>query len=87
MTRLSHLTLRNGFIALHDLLATAAAVIAAFYLRFGEGYFIRLPTLFHILLYFLPFSAAILFVCDLTATKWRFILLPDALNIAALLRY
>ena len=39
MTRLSHLTLRNGLIALHDLLATAAAVIAAFYLRFegGEG--------------------------------------------------
>ena len=62
MTRLSHLTLRNGLIALHDLLATAAAVIAAFYLRFegGEGFFVRLPSLFHILLYFLPFSAAIL---------------------------
>jgi len=43
MTRLSHLTLRNFLIALHDLLATAAALFAAFYLRFegDDGFFDR----------------------------------------------
>ncbi|KGT80002.1 capsular biosynthesis protein [Bradyrhizobium japonicum] len=83
MTRLSHLTLRNFLIALHDLLATAAALFAAFYLRFegGHGFFDRLPLLFQILPYFLAFSMVVFFVFNLTTTKWRFISLPDALNI------
>lgn len=83
MTRLSHLTLRNFLIALHDLLATAAALFAAFYLRFegGEGFYDRLPLLFQILPYFLAFSVVVFFVFNLTTTKWRFISLPDALNI------
>src|SRR5215471_20702348 len=83
MTRLSHLTLRNFLIALHDLLATAAALFVAFYLRFegGEGFFARLPLLFRMLPYFLAFSVVVFFVFNLTTTKWRFISLPDALNI------
>lgn len=83
MTRLSHLTLRNFLIALHDLLATAAALFAAFYLRFegGDGFFDRLPLLFQILPYFLAFSVVVFFIFNLTTTKWRFISLPDALNI------
>ncbi|WP_440641554.1 SDR family NAD(P)-dependent oxidoreductase [Bradyrhizobium sp. PUT101] len=83
MTRLSHLTLRNFLIALHDLLATTAALFAAFYLRFegGEDFFERLPLLFQILPYFLAFSVVVFFVLNLTTTKWRFISLPDALNI------
>ncbi len=83
MTRLSHLTLRNFLIALHDLLATTAALFAAFYLRFegGEGFFDRLPLLFQILPYFLAFSVVVFFIFNLTTTKWRFISLPDALNI------
>jgi O-antigen biosynthesis protein WbqV len=83
MTRLSHLTLRNFLIALHDLLATAAALFAAFYLRFegGEFFYDRLPLLFQILPYFLAFSVVVFFVFNLTTTKWRFISLPDALNI------
>ncbi|MBR0779089.1 polysaccharide biosynthesis protein [Bradyrhizobium diazoefficiens] len=83
MTRLSHLTLRNFLIALHDLLATAAALFVAFYLRFegGEGFFDRLPLLFQILPYFLAFSVVVFFIFNLTTTKWRFISLPDALNI------
>ncbi|UWU90565.1 SDR family NAD(P)-dependent oxidoreductase [Bradyrhizobium sp. CB1015] len=83
MTRLSHLTSRNFLIALHDLLATTAALFAAFYLRFegGEGFFERLPLLFQILPYFLAFSVVVFFVLNLTTTKWRFISLPDALNI------
>ena len=54
MTRLSQLTLRNYLIALHDALATAFALLAAFYLRFegGESFFDRLPLLLRILPYF-----------------------------------
>lgn len=83
MTRLSHLTLRNFLIALHDLLATAAALFAAFYLRFegGDGFLERLPLLLQILPYFLAFSVVVFFIFNLTTTKWRFISLPDALNI------
>ncbi len=78
-----HFGLRNFLIALHDLLATAAALFAAFYLRFegGEGFYARLPLLFRILPYFLAFSVVVFFVFKLTTTKWRFISLPDALNI------
>ncbi|WP_439369344.1 SDR family NAD(P)-dependent oxidoreductase [Bradyrhizobium sp. PMVTL-01] len=83
MTRLSHLTLRNFLIALHDLLATTAALFAAFYLRFegGDFFYDRLPLLVQILPYFLAFSVVVFFVSNLTTTKWRFISLPDALNI------
>src|SRR5215218_8503391 len=83
MTRLSHLTLRNFMIALHDLLATTAALFAAFYLRFegGDGFYDRLPLLLQILPYFLAFSVVVFFLFNLTTTKWRFISLPDALNI------
>ncbi|MCK1332067.1 MULTISPECIES: SDR family NAD(P)-dependent oxidoreductase [unclassified Bradyrhizobium] len=83
MTRLSHLTLRNFLIALHDLLVTTAALFAAFYVRFegGNGFFQRLPLLFQILPYFLALSVAVFFLFNLTTTKWRFISMPDALNI------
>ena len=83
MTRLSHLTLRNFLIALHDVVATAAALFVAFYLRFegGEGFTARLPLLLQILPYFLAFSVVVFYVFNLTTTKWRFISLPDALNI------
>lgn len=83
MTRLSHLTLRNFLIALHDMLATAAALFGAFYVRFegGDLFYDRLPLLFQILPYFLAFSVVVFFIFNLTTTKWRFISLPDALNI------
>lgn len=70
-------------IALHDLLATTAALFAAFYLRFegGDGFYDRLPLLFRILPYFLAFSVVVFFIFNLTTTKWRFISLPDAMNI------
>ncbi|RXH34499.1 capsular biosynthesis protein, partial [Bradyrhizobium nanningense] len=83
MTRLSHLNSRNFLIALHDLLATTAALFAAFYVRFegGDGFYDRLPLLFQILPYFLALSVVVFFLFNLTTTKWRFISLPDALNI------
>jgi hypothetical protein len=77
-----HLTLRNILIATHDALATMLALFASFYLRFeGDAFFDRLPLLLRILPYFVAFSVAVSFVFNLTTTKWRFISLPDALNI------
>jgi O-antigen biosynthesis protein WbqV len=83
MTRLSNLTLRNALIAAHDALATALAVLVSFYLRFegGEYFYDRLPLLLRILPYFIAFSVVVCYVFNLTTTKWRFISLPDALNI------
>src|ERR1700692_2599953 len=83
MTRLSNLTYRNALIAVHDALATAFAVLASFYLRFegGELFYDRLPLLLRILPYFIAFSVVVCYVFNLTTTKWRFISLPDALNI------
>src|SRR5207245_2442583 len=83
MTPLSQLTRRNYLIAAHDALATAFALLASFYLRFegGEAFYARLPLLLRILPLFIVFSVVICYVFNLTTTKWRFISLPDALNI------
>jgi O-antigen biosynthesis protein WbqV len=83
MTPFSHLTPRNGLIALHDVLATGCALLVAFYVRFdgGPGFYDRLPQLLGILPWFLVFSAGLAYVFKLTTTKWRFISLPDAVNI------
>src|SRR5260221_5228586 len=83
MTPISRLTVRNFLIASHDALATAFALLASFYLRFegGEGFYVRLPRLLHVLPYFVVFSVVVCYVFNLTTTKWRFISLPDALNI------
>ena len=82
MMRLSNLTLRNFLIAAHDAIATALAVLASIYLRFeGDAFFDRLPLLLRILPYFVAFSVVVCYVFNLTTTKWRFISLPDALNI------
>jgi FlaA1/EpsC-like NDP-sugar epimerase len=83
MMRLSNLTLRNALIATHDALATALALFASFYLRFegGEYFFDRVPLLLRILPWFIAFSVVVCYVFNLTTTKWRFISLPDALNI------
>ena len=81
--RFPHLTLRNLLIATHDALATTLAVLASFYLRFeGRGLLAeRLPLLLHLLPYFIALSVIVCYIFHLTTTKWRFISLPDALNI------
>src|SRR3954454_3712317 len=83
MTRFSQLTMRNFMIAAHDALATAFALFAAFYLRFegGSGFYARLPRLLEVLPWFVAFSVVVCYFFNLTSTKWRFISLPDALNI------
>lgn len=83
MIPFSNLTSRNLLIATHDALATVLALFASFYLRFegGDYFFERLPLLLRILPYFIVFSVIVCYVFNLTTTKWRFISLPDALNI------
>jgi len=82
MMRFSHLSYRNLLIAVHDALATALAIFASFYLRFeGDAFFDRLPILLRILPLFTAFSVVVCYTFSLTTTKWRFISLPDALNI------
>src|SRR5258708_5662144 len=82
MMRFSHLSFRNLLIAVHDALATALAIFASFYLRFeGDAFFDRLPILLRILPLFIAFSVVVCYTFSLTTTKWRFISLPDALNI------
>src|SRR5260370_7172088 len=82
MMRFPGLTYRNALIATHDALATALAVLTAFYLRFeGEFFAERLPLLLRILPYFIAFSVVVCYFFHLTTPKWRFISLPDALNI------
>jgi O-antigen biosynthesis protein WbqV len=83
MMRLSQLNSRNALIATHDVLATVFALFASSYLRFegGEYFFDRVPLLLRILPYFIVFSVMVCYVFNLTTTKWRFISLPDALNI------
>jgi O-antigen biosynthesis protein WbqV len=82
MFRRPYVTTRIMLIALHDLLATALAVLASFYLRFeGNELAARLPLLLQILPLFLVLSLGVCFLFKLTTTKWRFFSLPDALNV------
>jgi O-antigen biosynthesis protein WbqV len=81
MMRLPNLTHRNALIATHDALATVLAVLTSFYLRFESDLADRLPLLLRILPYFVVFSVIVCYALKLTTTKWRFISLPDALNI------
>jgi O-antigen biosynthesis protein WbqV len=83
MMRFSNLTLRNLLIAVHDALATSFALFVSVYLRFegGDAFFDRLPLLLRILPFFTAFSVVTCYTFNLTTTKWRFISLPDALNI------
>jgi FlaA1/EpsC-like NDP-sugar epimerase len=82
MTRFSQLTARNFLIVMHDAVATAFALLAAFYLRFeGDLLTDRLPLLLRILPWFVAFSVIVCYVFNLSTSKWRFISLPDALNI------
>ena len=82
MTPLTNLNSRNLLIAIHDAVAATLAILASFYLRFeGDLLADRLPLLLLILPFFIVLSVVVCYVFNLTTTKWRFISLPDALNI------
>jgi O-antigen biosynthesis protein WbqV len=82
MIPVSHLRSRNFLIAAHDALATVAAVLVSFYLRFGTDQLDdRLPLLLTILPPFVILSVIVCYIFNLTTTKWRFISFPDVFNI------
>jgi O-antigen biosynthesis protein WbqV len=80
--RLPTLTTRQALIVLHDLVATAAAIVLTFYMRF-EGFLLtqKLEGLKVILPFFLAFALVVYFVFGMHRNKWRFTSVPDLYNI------
>src|SRR6187200_2937556 len=82
MIRLSTFTPRMWLILAHDLLATAAAVIASFFIRFEEAGLTQRWRLLVILLPpFLLYAGFVYAFSGLYKAKWRFTSLPDLYNI------
>jgi O-antigen biosynthesis protein WbqV len=83
MIGLRSFTPRMLLILVHDLLATAAAVLASFYIRFEEaGFADRWRLLLIILPAFIAFAVPVYGFFGLYKSKWRFTSLPDLRNIA-----
>jgi FlaA1/EpsC-like NDP-sugar epimerase len=82
MTRLSELTSRQILIILHDLVATAAAIVVTFLMRFeGAPLHERLHALVPFLPFFLIYAAVVYFIIGLHRNKWRFTSIPDLYNL------
>jgi FlaA1/EpsC-like NDP-sugar epimerase len=76
------LTPRQILIALYDLVATAAAVVLTFYIRFaGEVFDSKILGLERFLPAFIVFAAFVFFAIGLHRNKWRFTSVPDLYNI------
>ena len=82
MIRFPHFTPRMGLILAHDLIATAVAVVASFYIRFeGAGLAARWPVLIVMLPVFMLYAGGVYAFVGLLKSKWRFTSLPDFMNI------
>jgi O-antigen biosynthesis protein WbqV len=73
---------RIGFVIVHDLVVTAAAIVASFFIRFEAiGVADRLQALYLFLPGFLIYAGVIYSLFHLYESKWRFASLPDLMNI------
>jgi FlaA1/EpsC-like NDP-sugar epimerase len=73
---------RIALVIAHDLVVTAAAVIASFYIRFEAiGVAERLHTLVLFLPGFVIYAGGVYHLFHLYESKWRFASLPDLMNI------
>jgi FlaA1/EpsC-like NDP-sugar epimerase len=82
MIDLPKLTSRQVLIVLHDLAATAAAVVLTFYARFQDQQLQeKLVGLEMLLPFFLVFAAVVFLIFGLERNKWRFTSVPDLYNI------
>jgi FlaA1/EpsC-like NDP-sugar epimerase len=82
MLRLPRLTPRQLLIVLHDLAATAAAILLTFVMRFEDAQLVmKLPGLERFLPVFLVYAAVVYFIFGLHRNKWRFTSVPDLYNI------
>jgi FlaA1/EpsC-like NDP-sugar epimerase len=83
MLKLPTLTPRQYLIVAHDLIVTALAILASFYIRFEEGGLAeRLDWLLRFLPGFVVYAAFIYLIFGLHTSKWRFTSLPDLSKIA-----
>jgi O-antigen biosynthesis protein WbqV len=79
--QLPKLTPRQILIVLHDLVATAAAIVLTFYVRFeGNALDVRLTELKYLPV-FLAYAAAVYLIFGLHRNKWRFTSVPDLYDI------
>jgi O-antigen biosynthesis protein WbqV len=82
MTELLKLTPRQILIVLHDVLATAAAIIVTFVVRFeGAALSQRLDGFVWFLPAFLIYAAVVYSIIGLHRNKWRFTSVPDLYNL------
>ena len=82
MTSLSSFTPRLWLILAHDLLVTAAAVLASFFIRFEEyGLVERWRLLLLVLPLFVLFAGLVYAFFDIYKAKWRFTSLPELYNL------
>ena len=82
MIRIPRLTSRQVLIVLHDLLATMAAIVVTFLMRFeGAALTERLRGLERFLPFFLIYAAIVYFILGLHRNKWRFTSIPDLYNL------
>jgi FlaA1/EpsC-like NDP-sugar epimerase len=82
MLRLPKLTPRQILIVMHDLVATVAAIVLTFVIRFeDERFFAKLPNLEKFLPLYLVYAALVYFIFGLHRNKWRFTSIPDLYNI------
>jgi FlaA1/EpsC-like NDP-sugar epimerase len=82
MIRFSTFTPRMWLILAHDLLVTATAVVASFFIRFEEaGLIERWRFLAIVLPAFVVYSGFVYIFSGLYKAKWRFTSLPDLFNI------
>jgi len=73
---------RKALVIVHDLFATAAAVVASFYVRFEAiGLWDRREALLLFLPGFVAYAGIIYYLFHLYESKWRFASLPDLVNI------
>src|SRR6202451_3982491 len=73
---------RKALVVAHDLLVTAAAIVASFYIRFdAAGLMERADTLLLFLPGFVAYAGIIYYLFHLYESKWRFASLPDLINI------
>jgi FlaA1/EpsC-like NDP-sugar epimerase len=82
MTTRFKLTPRQWLIVAHDLVATAAALVLSFVLRFDDTLLpAKLSGLARVLPLFLIYAAVVYFLFGLHRNKWRFTSIPDLINI------
>ena len=82
MIRIPKLTSRQVLIVLHDLLATMAAIVVTFLMRFEDNALAeRLRGLELFLPFFLVYAAVVYFILGLHRNKWRFTSIADLYNL------